>query len=244
MIQAQITSPGILYLVPVGLSEQNTKNVLPEYNFTIIHAIDEFIVENVRSARRFLRSTGYSRNFDEVLFHVLDKHTNEHEIPSFFKGVISGKNIGLLSEAGNPCIADPGNKIVRLAHQQSIRVVPLVGPSSILLALISSGFNGQNFTFHGYLPVDKKERQNKVKELQQQVLQRNQTQIFMETPFRNNALLEDLLGICHENMMLCIATSLTTPEESIRSLSIHQWKKKTPDLHKKPSVFLLYKNEV
>jgi 16S rRNA (cytidine1402-2'-O)-methyltransferase len=236
-------TPGNLYLIPVGLSDQKNENVLPAYNYSIIQSLEVFVVENVRSARRFLRSTGYSRNFDEVLFHVLDKHTDDSEIPLFFSDIMKGRDCGLLSEAGNPCIADPGNKVVRLAHRQNIRVVPLVGPSSILLALVASGFNGQNFAFHGYLPVDKKARQNKIKELQQQAVQLSQTQIFMETPFRNNALLEDVLHSCHDYIMLCIATSLTTDDESIRSMPIKYWKKKTPDLHKKPSVFLLYKDE-
>jgi 16S rRNA (cytidine1402-2'-O)-methyltransferase len=234
---------GKLFLIPVGLSEQEHENVLPAYNYSIMHLIDEFIVENQRTARRFLRSTGYSKNFDEVTFHVLDKHTNENDIPSFLKGMLAGKNVGLLSEAGNPCIADPGNKVVRLAHKNNLQVVPLVGPSSILLALIASGFNGQNFAFHGYLPVDRKARQNKIKELQQMAIQRNQTQIFMETPYRNNALLEDLLHTCNDSMMLCIATDLTSENESIKTLSIHEWKTKTPDLNKKPSVFLIYKDE-
>jgi 16S rRNA (cytidine1402-2'-O)-methyltransferase len=243
MTQENHLKPGKLYLIPVGLSGQDYENVLPAFNYSIMHSLDEFIVENVRSARRFLRSTGYTGNFETVTFHVLDKHTSDNEIPSFLLGVLKGKNVGLLSEAGNPCIADPGNKVVRLAHRKNLQIIPLTGPSSILLALISSGFNGQNFAFHGYLPVDKKARQNRIKELQQLAVQKNQTQIFMETPFRNNALLEDVLQTCNDHMMLCIAAEISTASESIRTKSIKYWKEKTPDLHKKPSVFLLYKDE-
>jgi 16S rRNA (cytidine1402-2'-O)-methyltransferase len=231
---------GILYLLPVGLGDDDV--VIPEYNKHITSTLNEFIVENIRTARRFLRSTGYTQDFENVIFHIMDKHTSDSDIPVFLQNLKKGHSIGLLSEAGNPCIADPGNKVVKLAHAAGIRVRPLVGPSSILMALISSGFNGQHFAFSGYLPVDKKERQTKIKELQQLAIQKNQTQIFMETPFRNNALLEDVLTICHETMLLCIATNISTETESINTKSIREWKKKTPDLHKKPSVFLLYKD--
>lgn len=232
---------GKLYLIPVGLGGDNPHNQLPSFNASIIDTMDEFVVENVRSARRFLRSTGYNKDFDTVTFHVLDKHTRDLEIPGFLKGLKEGKDLGLLSEAGNPCIADPGNKVVRLAHENNIRVVPLVGPSSILLALIASGFNGQSFVFHGYLPVEKKDRQHKIRELQDNVLKNKQTQIFMETPYRNNALVADLLSNCQDSMLLCIASEISMPGEFIKTLSIAGWKKQTPDLHKKPSVFLLYK---
>ncbi len=233
---------GKLYLIPVGLGDENPQNLLPSYNSQVIATLDEFVVENVRSARRFLRSIGYEKDFDQVIFHILDKHTSDAQIPEFLNNAGKGKNVGLLSEAGNPCIADPGNKVVKLAHERDIRVVPLVGPSSILLALIASGFNGQNFCFHGYLPVDKKARQSKIRELQQSALQNDQTQIFMETPYRNNALLSDLLAHCNDAMLLSVASNISCGDEFIKTLSIKQWKKQTPDLHKKPSVFLLYKD--
>ncbi len=232
---------GCIYLVPVGLGDESPADFLPHYNREVVNMLDEFIVENIRSARRFLRSTGYSKDFSQVIFHTLDKHTSQDEIPGFLMNVLKGKNIGILSEAGNPCIADPGNKVVKRAHESGIRVIPLVGPNSILMALISSGFNGQNFTFHGYLPVDKRERQSRLKEVQQWAIQKDQTQIFMETPFRNNALLADILSSCNDAMLLCIASNITTENESIKTLTIRQWKKQTPDLHKQPSVFLLYK---
>jgi 16S rRNA (cytidine1402-2'-O)-methyltransferase len=241
-MENNITEKGVLYLIPVGLGDEGNEIYLPAYNMQITGTLDEFIVENIRSARRFLRSTGYEKDFDQVVFHVLDKHTADNHIPSFLDSMLAGHNVGLLSEAGNPCIADPGNKVVKLAHELGIRVRPLVGPSSILLALISSGFNGQNFAFNGYLPVDKRERQQKLKELQQLAIIKDQTQIFMETPFRNNALLQDILNTCFDHMHLCIASNITTPSETIKTRSIAGWKKQTPDLHKQPSVFLLYKN--
>ncbi len=234
---------GKLYLIPVGLGGENPQNLLPSGNSAIIETLDEFVVENIRSARRFLRSTGYKRNFDTVTFHTLDKHTRDLDIPGFLSNLNEGKDLGLLSEAGNPCIADPGNKVVKLAHENNIRVIPLVGPSSILMALIASGFNGQSFTFHGYLPLDKKARQQKIRELQDNVLKWHQTQIFMETPYRNNALIADLLSNCQDSMLLCMASEISMPDEFIKTLSIAQWKKQTPDLHKKPSVFLLYKQD-
>jgi len=238
----QVAEKGKLFLIPVGLGNENTDNVLPSYNATVVNNLEVFVVENVRTARRFLRSTGYHKDFDTVTFHVLDKHTLPQDIPSFLNELIMGRDMGLLSEAGNPCIADPGNIIVKLAHENGIRVVPLVGPNSILMALISSGFNGQNFAFTGYLPVDKNDRLTKLKELQYLVIQKHQTQIFMETPFRNNALLEVVLANCNENLLLCIALNISQPGELIKTKTIKDWKRKTPDLHKKPSVFLLYKN--
>jgi 16S rRNA (cytidine1402-2'-O)-methyltransferase len=233
------TATGIVYLIPVGLSEENPGNHLPSMNASIISDLDEFVVENIRTARRFLRSIGYLKNFAEVCFHVLDKHTVDTQIPGFLANVVQGKNIGLLSEAGNPCIADPGNKVVKLAHEKNLRVVPLVGPCSILMALISSGFNGQSFAFSGYLPVDRKARQQRIKELQQIAIQKDQTQIFMETPYRNNALLNDLLLYLSDNTLLCIAANITCANERIITRTVKQWKKQTPDLQKQPSVFLI-----
>lgn len=241
-MKSETVEKGKIFLIPVGLGSENLENVLPAYNASVVNNLDIFIVENVRTARRFLRSVGYQKDFERVTFHVLDKHTQFTDIPSFLKNSVNGDDIGLLSEAGNPCIADPGNIIVKLAHEQGIRVVPLVGPNSILMALIASGFNGQNFAFSGYLPVNKSERQARIKELQHLIITKDQTQIFMETPFRNNALLEVILTTCHENMLLCIASNISQPDELIQTKTVKGWKRKTPDLHKKPSVFLLYKN--
>jgi 16S rRNA (cytidine1402-2'-O)-methyltransferase len=184
---------------------------------------------------------GYTNDFETVKFHILDKHTPPEDIPGFLKNAVDGKNTGILSEAGSPCIADPGQQVVKLAHIMSITVVPLVGPSSILLALIASGFNGQNFIFHGYLPIDKKQRIRKIKEIEQDAIRNDRTQIFMETPYRNNALLDDLIRNSGISTLLCIASDLTTEEEFIKTLSIEEWKKNLPDLNKRPTIFLIYK---
>lgn len=235
-----MNSKGKLYLIPVMLGEESPQQVIPSHNTEIINSLDEFVVENLRSARRALRSMGYTRDFDETSFHVLDKRTPAGEIQTFLVSAIQGKNLGLLSEAGNPCIADPGSELVKTAHQKGVSVVPLVGPGSIMMALIASGFNGQNFCFHGYLPIDKRERQQKLKELRNSVLQKRQTQIFMETPYRNNPLIADILTVCGDSVLLCIASQIGQKDELIKTMTIAEWKRKTPDLHKKPSVFLLY----
>jgi 16S rRNA (cytidine1402-2'-O)-methyltransferase len=230
-----------LYLIPVTLGGENPDQVLPQYNSNIINELDEFIVENARSARRFLRNTGYQKNFDDVTFHILDKHTPEENIPAFIKSVKEGKAVGLLSEAGVPCVADPGNVPVNMCQEKGLKVIPLVGPSSIIMALMASGFNGQNFCFHGYLPVEKGELKRKIKELESLVYSRNQTQIFIETPYRNNKMLTSLLSLCSDRTKLCIATNLSFGDESIRSQTIQDWKTTKIDINKKPSVFLIYR---
>lgn len=232
---------GKLFLIPVSLGSGSIEKEIPAINMQIINQLDEFIVENTRTARRSLRDMGYTNDFETVKFHILDKHTPHENIPGFLKNTVAGKNTGLLSEAGSPCIADPGQQIVKLAHTMGITVVPLVGPSSILLALIASGFNGQNFIFHGYLPIDKKQRIRKIKEIEQDAIRNDRTQIFMETPYRNNALLDDLIRNSGINTLLCIASDLTTEEEFIKTLSIDEWKKNLPDLNKRPTIFLTYK---
>jgi 16S rRNA (cytidine1402-2'-O)-methyltransferase len=177
-------SKGKLYLIPSSLGNSKLNSIIPEYNSKIINRLDEFIVENIRTARRFLKKTGFKKSFDNITFYILDKHSDQTEILSYLNSIDKGKDIGLLSEAGTPCIADPGAEIVRMAHQKNIRVIPLVGPSSIFLALMASGFNGQNFVFHGYLPVKKYLKINKIKTLEKDAQQKNQTQIFIETPYR------------------------------------------------------------
>ncbi len=230
-----------LYLIPVGLGGDKPEQVLPKYNAEIIAEIDEFIVENARSARRFLRSVGYTRNFDEVTLHILEKHTPEENIPGFINSVKKGKAVGLLSEAGVPCVADPGNIPVRLCQEKELDVVPLVGPSSLLMALMASGFNGQNFCFHGYLPREKGELKRKLKLIESAVYKNDQTQIFIETPYRNNKMLAALMNTCSDQTSLCIATNLSLTTETIRTKSIRQWKAANIDFNKKPSVFLIYK---
>ncbi|MEI7595437.1 MAG: SAM-dependent methyltransferase [Bacteroidota bacterium] len=232
---------GKLYLIPTFLAETNPSNVFPELNSSIIDGIKIFIVEDIRTARRFIKKLNPTRNIDELTFQVLDKHTKTEEYSSFLNAITT-ENIGLLSEAGCPCIADPGAVIVSLAHSKNIQVVPLIGPSSLLLALIASGFNGQNFAFHGYLPMDKNERIKKIKDLEKDIYTKQQTQIFIETPFRNTPLFLDILSNCKTDTKLCIAKDLTSAEELIITKSINNWKKsKQPDIQKVPTVFLLYK---
>ncbi len=230
-----------LYLIPVTLGNNSPELVLPASVFNILQQLDEFIVENVRSARRFLRKAGFDKDFDKITFRVLDKHTSVETVSTFIESVKTGKPVGLLSEAGVPCIADPGAEIVKYCHFNSIEVVPLVGPSSIILGLMASGFNGQNFAFHGYLPIDKSKLKQKIKELEANILKNDQTQIFIETPYRNNKLIGFLTGVCQKSLKLCIAAELTTEHEFIRTKPIHEWKNDQPDLHKKPAIFLLYK---
>lgn len=230
---------GIVFLIPVFLSESDPNSVFPNINMEIINRLNIFIVEDLRTARRSLRKIGFTKDFEDVKFYVLNKHTEASEIYNFFDEVKVGQNIGLMSEAGIPCVADPGFQIVNLAHQYGITVKPLIGPSSILLALMGSGFNGQQFTFHGYLPIDKNDRRRVILHIENSARKSNQTQIFIETPYRNNKLVADILSFCANNTLLCIATDLTGENEYIKTNSIYQWKKMKPDLHKKPTVFLL-----
>lgn len=231
---------GTLYLIPASLGEADLNSVWPAGHKEIINMIDVFIVENVRTARRFLKKAGYRSSFDDVVFHLLNKHTSESETALFLNAAMEGKPVGLLSEAGCPGVADPGQLIVSEAHRRGITVKPLVGANSILLALMASGMNGQMFGFHGYLPIDKKMRIQKLRELESSSQNTGATQIFMETPFRNNQLAEDLLKHCHPATRLCIAAELTASEEFIASRSIGEWRKtKIPDLHKRPAIFLL-----
>ena len=200
---------GKLYLIPSTIGESPIDNVIPAYNKYVINEIDIYIVEEIRTARRFLKKAGLVKPIDDLTFFVLNEHSKPEEIDNYLDAIQKGENIGLLSEAGVPCIADPGADIVRIAQQKNIEVVPLVGPSSILLALMASGFNGQQFAFLGYLPVDKNLRINKIKEIERNVFQKNETQIFIETPYRNNQLIESLLQTCRNETLLCIATDIT-----------------------------------
>ncbi len=233
---------GVLYLIPTLLGEAPIVESWPEGHRKVINNLKVFIVENLRSARRFLKLAGYQHPFDEVTFHILNKHTTLHELTTFILPASSGSSIGLLSEAGCPCIADPGQMIVAQAHQMGIRVKPLVGPSSIMLALMASGMNGQAFQFHGYLPIQKQQRTNQLKQLEKLAEQTGTTQIFMETPFRNMQMLEDVLKSCRPDTMFCIAADLTTQNEFIRTQSIKTWlQQKLPNLHKRPAIFLLFR---
>jgi len=232
---------GRLFLIPASLGSENIQAILPANNSEVVNGLDMFIVENLRTARRFLRAAGYLRPFDEVQFYFLNKHSSDDDLPEFIQMMLNGRNIGLLSEAGCPCIADPGHEVVLLAHQNGIPVVPLVGPSSILLALMASGFNGQQFAFHGYLPIDKTERARKLKQIELAAWKDSQTQIFMETPFRNNQMMAAMMEILRPDTLLCVACDLTLTSEFIKSQPVGNWKKNMPDLHKRTSIFLLYR---
>lgn len=232
--------PGTLYLIPVPLAENAAAKSFTPYLTDTINQISEYIVENSKTARRFLKEAGLKTPQSELIVHDYGKHNREN-LAEFFSGLLNGKNVGLMSEAGCPGIADPGAEIVAYAHQKGIKVVPLVGPSSILLALMASGFNGQSFTFHGYLPIDKVQRSQKIKELEGLAERNNQTQLFIETPFRNNPMLEEILRSCKPQTKLCIACNLTAEDEMVQTKSIAQWNKQVPDLHKKPAIFLLHK---
>ena len=194
---------GKLYLIPTTLGDSAVENVIPSYNREVINKISIYIVEEVRTARRFLKKAGLIMPIDELVFFELNEHTKPEEIGLYLNAIDNGDNIGLLSEAGVPCIADPGAEIVKIAQQKNIEVIPLIGPSSILLALMASGFNGQQFAFLGYLPVDKNQRINKIKEIEKNIFLRNETQIFIETPYRNNQLIEALLQTCRNETLLC-----------------------------------------
>ena len=233
---------GKLYLIPTFLSETETGNVFPEINLEIIRRLDCFIVEELKTARRFLRKAGFKKPFDEVTLHLLNEHTDLSTIGNYLNECEKGKDTGLFSEAGTPCIADPGSEIVKLAHKRNIKVVPLTGPSSIMLALMASGFNGQNFAFIGYLPIDKKKATAKIKQIEKNAWQNDQTQIFIETPYRNNRLLDILLNTCSDDTLICIASGLTSENEFIKTLPVREWKKQKPDFHKIPAVFLMHKN--
>ncbi len=232
---------GKLYLIPSALGEGKVNDVIPGGIVDIIKTIKYFIVEKPRTARRYLIELGIKPPFDKLTFFTLDKHTGQDELAGFLEPV-SEENIGLLSEAGVPCVADPGAEIVRLAHSRNISVVPLVGPSSLLLALMASGLNGQNFAFNGYLPIQRNQRIKKIKQLEARSLNENQSQIFIETPYRNNQVFKDIVSSCSHFTQLCVATNLTLPDEQIRTLTVNEWKRQQVDLNKKPTVFILLKN--
>jgi 16S rRNA (cytidine1402-2'-O)-methyltransferase len=231
---------GILYLIPTTLGETaETADVLPLKVNAVINSVDEYIVENEKSARHYLKKMGIKKPLQEIVLHPLNQHTQPHEISSYLNSIAEGKNIGVISEAGCPGVADPGADVVKLAHEKNIRVIPLVGPSSILLSLMASGFNGQSFAFNGYLPKERGDRIKKIKDIEFLAIKKNQTQLFIETPYRNMHLLEDLLGTCDGNTKLCIACDVTLSTEYIKTKTIAAWKKQLPDLSKRPTIFLI-----
>lgn len=230
-----------LYLIPVTLGETEIDHVLPSYNREVILDIKYFIVENIRSARRFLKKTDPTINIDELTFFELNKHTNRDVLEQYLEPLERGFSVGVISEAGCPAIADPGADVVAIAQRKKMKVVPLVGPSSILMALMASGFNGQSFAFHGYLPIDGSERIKKIKQLEQRIFSEDQTQIFIETPYRNTKLIEDFIKTCGSSTKLCIAMNITCEEEYIRTLPVKSWAKHISAIGKYPCIFLIYK---
>ncbi|MGF7216140.1 16S rRNA (cytidine1402-2'-O)-methyltransferase [Spirosoma lacussanchae] len=229
-----------LYLIPTLLADDTAAEVLPPYVREVIEKTDAYFVENIRTARRFISGLKTSRIIDETTFFDLDKDTPPTDTRRQIQELMERKrNAGVLSEAGCPGVADPGSVVVGMAHALGWRVEPLVGPSSLLLALMASGLNGQSFVFQGYLPIEKADRVRTIRHLEKEAQQRQQTQIFIETPYRNDALMADVLASCQGNTRLCVACNLTAPDAFVRTLTIREWKSQVPDLRKKPTVFLL-----
>ena len=230
-----------LYLIPVTLGDTEIDRVLPSHNRNIIAGISHYVVENIRSARRFLRRSNPDIVIDDLTFYTLDEHTRPEEIASFLAPLREGKPVGVISEAGCPAIADPGADLVAIAQREGLKVVPLVGPSSILMSLMASGFNGQSFAFNGYLPVEPAERTRKIKQLEQRAYSEDQTQIFIETPYRNHKMIEELVKTCRPTTRLCVACDISCDGEEIHTRTIAQWKKAQYDIQKRPAIFLIYK---
>lgn len=231
---------GTLYLIPTPLSNEPVHYVMPDAVLQRVAEIAHFIVEHPKTARFFLKQTGCKLPLQQLDMQVLNEHTKSSDLLSLLEPLFAGHDVGLLSEAGCPAVADPGAGLVRLAHQKKIKVVPLVGPSSILLALMASGLNGQCFTFNGYLPIETDARIKKIVSLENLSISHDQTQIFIETPYRNQKLLEQLIMTCRDSTDLCVASHLTAVSEAIHTQSIKEWRKKMPNIHKIPSIFLLH----
>ncbi|MCK4854357.1 MAG: SAM-dependent methyltransferase [Bacteroidales bacterium] len=230
---------GTLYLIPVTLGDSPVHHVIPAYVLELLDRLDHFIVEDLRSARRYLKKAGVVKAIDDLSFNLLNEHTEEQAMEELLEVLTAGNDAGLLSEAGVPAVADPGSGLVALAHRHGIRVIPLAGPSSILMALMASGMNGQSFRFHGYLPVKNPLRVGSLRKIEKIALETGETQIFMETPYRNMSLLEDIAGTCRDNTLLCIAADISLATETIKTKTVREWKKKFPDIHKRPAIFLL-----
>ncbi len=233
---------GNLYLIPTTLGDTEPLEVMPLSVKKVIEQIDYYIVENEKSARRFIKKISPKKSQPSLQLMLLDKYAQEIETRTYLDICMQGINVGLLSEAGVPAVADPGATIVKLAHEKGIRVVPLVGPSSILMAMMSSGMNGQNFAFNGYLPIDKLEKKRAIKELEKLSKVKNQAQIFIETPYRNEKMFTDLKAILTPTTNLCIAADITLSTEYIKTLSVKEWKAVKPDLHKRPAIFIIQKD--
>ncbi len=240
-----------VYLIPVTLGDTAIDQVLPAYNKEVIVQIRHFIVENVRSARRFLKKVEASIDIDTLTFYELNRHTPQEEIASYLEPVAAGHPVGIISEAGCPAIADPGADVVALAQRRGMKVVPLVGPSSIIMSVMASGFNGQSFAFHGYLPIGESERAARIRQLENRVYAEDQTQLFIETPYRNARMMVDLLKVLRPQTRICLAADITCPDESITTLTVGEWRKRIPAraseeevarvVPRVPAIFLIYK---
>ena len=230
-----------LYLIPVTLGNTPIEQVLPAYNKQVICNIRHFIVEEVRTARRFLKQVDRDINIDELTFYPMGKHADAASFSKYLDALRNGEDMGVISEAGCPAVADPGADVVAIAQREGLKVVPLVGPSSILLAVMGSGFNGQSFAFHGYLPIAPTDRAKRLKQLESRSAAEHQTQLFIETPYRNHKIIADILSACNPRTRLCIASGLTTEKEYICSKTVKEWKQvPPPDLNKIPTIFAIY----
>ena len=233
---------GILYLIPSPLGENAPMEVLPLTVRKVIEEVTHFIVENEKDARRFIKRISPKKDQSLLQLYPLNKFTSPEEILTYLDPIQEGITMGVISDAGCPGVADPGAEIVKMAHRKNIVVRPLVGPSSILLALMSSGLNGQNFAFNGYLPIDKSKRQKEIKKLEKKSYDYNQSQLFIETPYRNDQLLQDLLKILDQNTEVCVACDISLPNEYVKTFTVQQWKKIKLDLHKRPAIFIIHKD--
>lgn len=233
---------GKVYLIPSVISENTQEQVIPLHVKNAIKTCDSFLVENLRTARRYISSLRLGLTIEDLEFDILDKKTSYEECVDLIQPILQGQNVGIISESGCPGIADPGARLVHIAHQFGITCVPIVGPSSILMALMASGFNGQSFAFHGYLPIDKRDRQQRIRELERESKEKNQTQIFMDTPYRNEALLADIIKTARKDTFLCVARDITGENELILTKSISKWKPDSISLKKIPTIFLIFAN--
>ena len=231
---------GTLYLIPVTLGDDMVQHVIPDYVLNVARKLETFVVESEKSARHFLSTIKTLKPVRELNLHLLNEHTDMKVLPDLLVPLLAGHNVGLMSDAGCPAVADPGAQLVQLAHKKGIRVVPMVGPSSILLSLMASGLNGQQFAFLGYLPVEKSQRNQKLKEIEKRSASHKETQLFIETPYRNQAMLDAILQTCHAQTQLCIACDVSLDSEMIVTKSIASWKTSAPiDIHKRPCLFLM-----
>lgn len=235
-------SKGKLYLIPVTLGDISPFEVLPLSVKKIVEHINHYVVENEKTARRFIKSVVPSKSQPDLVLFAINKYTESSEVPTFLEPCLAGYDMGVMSEAGVPGVADPGADVIRIAHQKGIQVVPLVGPSSILMAVMASGLNGQNFAFCGYLPIENMDRRKRIKELEARSFNEQQSQLFIETPYRNNKMMEELLLQLHPETQVCIACDITLPTEFIKTMSVNLWKKQIPELHKRPTIFMIHKN--